>query len=109
MTEDELLADYAAPGVFTSLGALATLAEAAPSDIGGLVRVVQGLLIHEGLTGLYGVALRPERTAEKQLHGAAAMARQALRLDPRPLAESRAADRRVVGVCRHFATLFVSI
>jgi hypothetical protein len=106
----QLLADYAAPGAFTTLdGGAAALAESAPDDIAGVVRLVQGLLIHEGLTGLYGVTTPPERAGEKQLHGAAAMLRHATRLDPRPLAAPRAPEHRVIGVCRHFATLFVAI
>jgi hypothetical protein len=107
---DQLLAEYVSPGVFTTLdGDAAALADAAPDDIAGVVRLVQGLLIHEGLTGLYGVTTAPERAGEKQLHGAAAMLRQAARLDSRPLHAPRSPEHRVVGVCRHFATLFVAI
>ena len=106
----ELLARYAAPGVFTTLeGDAAELADAAPDDAAGVVQLVQGLLIHEGLTGLYGVTTPSERAAEKQLHSADAMLRRAVRLDPRPLDAARAPERRVIGVCRHFATLFVAI
>jgi hypothetical protein len=108
--EDQLLADFAAPGVFTTLdGEAAGLADAAPDEVAGVVRLVQGLLIHEGLTGLYGASTPPDRLSEKQLHGAGAMLRRAARLDPRPLAEPRAPQHRVIGVCRHFATLFVAI
>jgi len=85
------------------------LARTAPDDVAGVVRLVQGLLIHEGLTSLYGVTTPPERADEKQLHSAAAMLRQAARLDPRPLDSPRAPEDRVIGVCRHFATLFVAI
>jgi hypothetical protein len=109
-SDHELLADFAAPGVFTTLDAdAAALADAAPDDVAGVVRLVQGLLIHEGLTGLYGASTPPARLAEKQLHGAGALLRQATRLDPRPLDEPRAPEHRVIGVCRHFATLFVAI
>jgi hypothetical protein len=110
MTDEKLLAAYATPGVFTSFdGSTAALAEAAPDDVGGIVRVVQGLLIHEGLAELYGLSLPPERAAEKQLHSAAAMLGRAASLDPRPLTETRPPEHRVVGVCRHFATLLVTI
>ena len=109
-SDRQLLADFAAPGVFTTLdGDSAALADAAPDDVAAVVRLVQGLLIHEGLTGLYGVTTLPERASEKQLHSAAAMLRQAARLDPRPLDAPRSPEHRVVGVCRHFATLFVAI
>lgn len=110
LSDRQLLADYAAPGVFTSLdGDAAALADGAPDDVASVVRLVQGLLIHEGLTGLYGVTTAPERAGEKQLHGAAAMLHQAAWLDRRPLDAPRSPEHRVIGVCRHFATLFVAI
>ena len=80
-SEDQLLADfYAQPGVFTTLdGAAAALADAAPDDVAAIVRLVQGLLIHEGLTGLYGASPPPERAAEKQLQAPCVFLRQATR------------------------------
>lgn len=108
MTHDELLAYYASPGRFTNLGRFADEVDAFPSDVGAIAKVVQGLLIHEALAPAYQVMLSAERREEKQLHGAAAMLSCSERLEDRPLAERRPADRRVVGVCRHFATLFVA-
>ncbi|MDO8379600.1 transglutaminase-like domain-containing protein [Phenylobacterium sp.] len=105
----DILDRYRTPGVFTGLGGFEAEIDALSADVATLVAFVQGLLIHEGLVGAYGVALGPDRAAEKQIHGAAAMLRQALRLDDRPLAEARAPDRRVVGVCRHFATLLAGV
>jgi hypothetical protein len=55
------------------------------------------------------VTLAPERLAEKELHSAIAMLSCATSVDVRPLTEPRPAERRAVGVCRHFATLFVAI
>jgi len=108
MTHDELLAYYTAPGPFTTLDPFAEQVDALPSDVGGIAKVVQGLLIHEALAPAYQVTLPPERREEKQLHSASAMLGCATRLDNRPLAERRPPDRRVVGVCRHFATLFAA-
>lgn len=107
MTSQEVLDFYAAPGVFTGLGGFA--GQLAARDAASAACIVQGLLIHEGLTNLYGVSLPPSRADEKQLHSAPAMLAQALRLDDRPLDQPRAPDKRVVGVCRHFATLFVAL
>lgn len=109
MTDEALLAYYATPGVLTYVrGFEAQLGDMA-DDVASVVRVVQGLLIHEGLTGVYGVTLPTERIVEKQIVGARALLAQAARLDSRPITEARAPERRVVGVCRHFATLFVAI
>lgn len=105
----DFLDRYRTPGVFTGLEGFEAEIDALPADIATLVAFVQGLLIHEGLVAAYGVILAPDRAAEKQIHGAAALLRQAMRLDPRPLAEPRAPGRRVVGVCRHFATLLAAV
>ncbi len=108
MNHDELLAYYTEPGPFTDLGEFGGEVDALPSDVRAIAKFVQRLLIHEALAPAYKVTLSPERSAEKQLHGASAMLDCARRVDPRPFAEGRPAERRVVGVCRHFATLFVA-
>jgi hypothetical protein len=108
MTHDELLAHYTAPGLFTSLGEFADEVDALPTDVGAIAQFVQGLVIHEALAPFYGVTLAADRREEKQLHGAAAMLACSRRLGDGPLTDGRAPDRRVVGVCRHFATLFVA-
>ena len=109
MTQDELLDFYTTPGLFTGLQGFADQVDHLPSDAGLLARIVQGLLIHEGLAAAYGVSMSPARVAEKQLHSAAAMLTQAKRLDGRTVTDARDPENRVVGVCRHFATLFVAL
>ena len=109
MTGENLLAYYATPGVFTGVQDFAAQLGDLADDAASVARLVQGLLIHEGLTGVYGVSLPPERIAEKQIVAAGVVLAQAARLDSRPLAAARPPDRRVVGVCRHFAALFVAI
>lgn len=109
VTHDELLAYYLAPGPFTGLGAYREQIDTLPPDVAAIAKAVQGLLIHEALAPAYKVVLAPERREEKELHGVTAMLDCAFRLDARPIAEERAPDQRVVGVCRHFATLFVAI
>jgi Transglutaminase-like superfamily len=109
MTSEAVFASYAVPGVFTDLRQFKPQFASVPTEPGAIARVVQGLLIHEGLTGAYAVTLSPERAADKQLHSAAAMLARALILEERPLDQARRPERRVVGVCRHFATLFVAV
>jgi hypothetical protein len=106
MDQQQLLAFYAAPGPFTELADREV--DALPADPAALARVVQGLLIHEGLGAAYNLAIPADRVAEKQLHGVAALLRRARDLDDGAIAVARSPERRVVGVCRHFATLFVA-
>ena len=71
MTQQAFLDGYCAPGVFTGLEGFEAQIDALPADVGAVAAFVQGLLIHEGLTGAYGVTLAPGRADEKQLHGTA--------------------------------------
>ncbi|MBP6546778.1 MAG: transglutaminase domain-containing protein [Phenylobacterium sp.] len=109
MTDKPFLDRYRVPGVFTGLEGFEAQIDALSADAGAVAALVHGLLIHEGLAGAYGVTLAPGRGDEKQLHGAAAMLRQAMRLHDRPITETRAPEHRVVSVCRHFATLFTAV
>lgn len=107
MREADLLAYYSTAGVFTEIGPLSH--EAFPNRVSEIVQLVQNLLIHEVLASTYQVSLSEQRTAEKQVHSAVAMLEQVKRLNSSPFAEPRQPAERLVGVCRHFATLFVAI
>jgi hypothetical protein len=109
MTHDEMLAFYSAPGIFTGLDDFKSDIASLPSDAASVVGFVQGLLVHEAFGAAYGVALSPERVEEKQIHAAGPMLTQAKRLDGGPLTQARPPAKRVVGVCRHFATLFAAV
>jgi hypothetical protein len=69
---------YVSPRGMTSPGRFAGLFEDLPSDVGSLARVVQGLIVHEFLTGWYGFELPPERRDR------AGAVRPARRDHPRP-------------------------
>ena len=109
MTQEESLAFYRSPGLFTDLDGFQGEVGGLPCDVAVIARTVQGLLIQEGLLGAYGVSLPAERIAEKQLHSSVAMLARAMSLDSKAIVSPRIPERRVVGVCRHFATLFVAI
>lgn len=99
---------YAAPGRFTSLEGVdpASL----PDDVAGLTKIVQGLLIHRAWAGAYQVRdLAAERLAEEGLHGAQAMATCIRRLYDRPLTVTRQPGQRMIGNCRHFATMLCAL
>ncbi len=109
MTHEELLAYHSDSGVFTGVDHFAHQVDLIANDVASVVGAVQGLLIHEGLASAYGVKLPAERLVERQLHSAVAMLTRASGIDERAVYESRPPEKRAVGVCRHFATLFVAI
>jgi hypothetical protein len=109
VVDGEFLARYTVPGPFTGLGEFKRHFEGLEGDARTMARIVQGLLIHEGLAAAYQVTLPAERAVEKQLHSAVAMLSQSVRLDDRPPDQAREPRARVVGVCRHYATLFVAL
>ena len=108
MNQEELLTYYTASGVFTGVKGFEEQVDALPTDINSVAEAVQGLLLHEAWAPAYGETLTPERIAEKELHGAVAMLKRAVTIDAQPLSVPRPAERRVVGICRDFATLFVA-
>ena len=102
---EDLLAYYAKPGPFTTLGPFAEQVDALPNDVGALAHAVQMLLVHRFWAQAYKVEITPERDKEQGFHGAEAMLVRAMTLDSAPIGEVRLPDKRVVGNCRHFSTM----
>lgn len=105
MTTDEQLRYYTTPGSMTDLSPVTDATAGLPREPADLCRVATGLIIHEFLTSLYGVELEAVRVEEVETRTASAMVRRILALDPRPLHEARAPERRLVGNCRQFSVL----
>src|SRR5436309_6195429 len=101
----DLLEYYATAGVFTSVGKFGPQVDALSDDVAELARAVQMLVVHRFWAPAYKVEVTPERDKEQGLHGAEAMLARAMELDASAFGETRSPDRRVVGICRHFATL----
>jgi hypothetical protein len=100
---------YSTPGPLTDLRELASELQTLPSDLAGLARVVQGLLVHAHWAEAYGLSKQSLREDELQLRAAAATLRRALELDPSPLTTPRPPEKRAVGNCRHFSTLLCAL
>jgi len=105
----EALEYYATPGPFTDLGAHEALARDLPEDLGGLCRVVQGLVVHPFLGQLYGLAPNPRRQGELELRSVKEMLDRVLALDAKPLSAPRAPGDRLLGTCRHFSVLLCAL
>jgi hypothetical protein len=100
---------YRGDGAMTSDPAHAALYDALPDDIERLTQVMHGLLLHQHIAPAYGQALSGQRLAEPHIRSVPKMLDALLARDDRALTAARPPDQRLVGVCRHFATLFVTM
>jgi hypothetical protein len=106
----DAMAFYATPGPMTDLAGCPPGAfDGLPDDPAELCRVVQGLLVHEEWAPAYGLQLSDDRRAQVRTRPAATIVEVILAIDPAPLAEPRPPERRMVGNCRHFATLSTAL
>jgi len=90
-------------------GRQARLFDGLPRDVGGLARIVQGLLMHEHVAPAYGLTLSREQHAQAQMRAVEKMLETIAQQDKRPLPVARSEGERVVGVCRHFTLLHVAM
>jgi hypothetical protein len=100
---------YTQPTAMSDAGAYADQLNSLPSEIPVLCEVVQGLLIHRDWAPLYGVTLATERKPELQIRPVREMLARIFALDDQPLTVARPPERRLFGVCSHFALLLCSI
>jgi Transglutaminase-like superfamily len=104
------LAYYASQGPLTDPGPAAAALGGLPADVPALARIVQGLVYHYFADeAMYGWKPPKDRVVEIDTRHAAAMLARLLALDPRPLAEPRSPERRLVGCCRDFTVLFCAL
>jgi hypothetical protein len=90
-------------------GTYAALYENLPTSIADLVKLVQGVTIHVFWTERYGFKAPPERMAELQLRSMEKRLARTLELDPRPLVEPRAIEKKLLGNCRDHSLLLTSL
>ncbi|WP_405817388.1 transglutaminase-like domain-containing protein [Streptomyces sp. NBC_00838] len=102
MADDVL--NYSQRGPFTSLDATQLqLIESLPDDPVGICAAAQGLVIQPADATAVGV---PEaRLAEKNIRPVSELIAALMALDPSPLHQARTPETRVIGTCRHFATI----
>ncbi|AMW11313.1 transglutaminase [Streptomyces qaidamensis] len=95
---------YSRPGPFTRLGpGQAALLEGLPDDPVEVCAAVQALVVQPADAARLG--LPGERIAEKDIRPVSALIAALTDLAPAPLHHPRSPEHRVVGTCRHFATL----
>lgn len=105
----DIAAYYTSQSFITDPGEYTYLYDDLPRDIDGLCKVVQGLIIHYRGGEMFGYTIPEERKVEIDTRYIPDMLARIQELDNRPLTEERPPERRFVGCCRDFATLFCSM
>lgn len=104
-----LLDFYAQPGPMTAVGRHVQTLAKLPRDVGALAEIIQGLAIHQYMADAYGFKVPEPRKAESHLRQAEKILDRIFALDDRPLSTARPPEKRVVGVCHHFALLMTTM
>lgn len=101
---------YAEPGPMSTLGAFAQLLEGLPDDVQSLVRAVQGVVTYDVVfPRFYGHTLPEGRFKEVHLRQVEKMLARIRAMSDEPLSAARTPDRRLLGRCRHYTLMLVSI
>ena len=100
---------YAHHGPITDPGEYAALFDDLPGTIPALCEVVQGLMVHRSFTSFYGLKVPEERKQEAELRHVTNLLARVLELDDRPLTFARPPEKRLVIVCRDFATMLCAM
>jgi excinuclease ABC subunit A len=104
-----LLDYYAAHSLMTDPRRHADLFRGLPTDVPGLVRIVQGLLLHPLTVQLYHVQLSAHQRDEVQLRSVNQMLGRIRELDPASLTIPREPAQRLIGNCRDHAVLCIAL
>lgn len=104
-----MLEYYTSQGVMTDPGKYVDLYEGLPDDVGGLVKVVQGVFLHVFWARAYGVELTQERAGSIGIRTLEAKLAEIAKLDDRPIAAPRELDKRLVANCRDYSIFLCSL
>jgi hypothetical protein len=99
---------YAEPALMTSAGRYAPLLAGLPTSVPELTAVGHGLLIHEHITGPYGVELTDAERQNVHVRRVERILGHVLSISDAPLSTPRAPEQRAAANCRHFTVLLVA-
>lgn len=102
-----ILKFYTEQSLFTDPGDYAYLFDDLPQDINELCKIVQGLVIH--FFRARDLKLPEERMQEMNTRYVSKILSRIIYLDDNSLESSRPIEKRFIGCCRDFATLFCSM
>lgn len=106
----DILSFYSKQSSITDPGKYGEMFYDLPSDITGLCHIVQGLIIHY-ISGeeLFGYKIPNERLPEADTCYVEDMLERIFELDKHPLTKARSPEKRLIGCCRDFSTLFCAM
>jgi hypothetical protein len=99
---------YASHSPESDPGELREFLDALPKDPAGLLAIVGGLVLHAAFVAPLGVVCPPESADDRETRQISAMLRRILARNPGSLATARPPEKRLIGVCRHYALLACS-
>ncbi len=109
MEQTELLTYFRNHGPMTDPRQHARLLDGLPKNAAKIVETVQGLLVHIFWANAYQLELNDERKSEVNIRPVWRKLSRILELEPSPLEKPRANARKLVGNCRDFTVLTVSL
>lgn len=105
----DALSYYAQQSPFTDPGAESGRLAGLPPDLSVLRRVARGLVLHYRADDLAAYGIPESRLSEVDTRYAERMFGRLFELDGRPLSGERPPEKRLLGCCRDFTVLFVSM
>lgn len=105
----DTLAYYADQSAVTDPGRMAHLFAGLPSDIPSLRAIASGMVVHYRADDNQALGIPDERMDEINTRYAERMLRRISELDDRPLTTERPRQSRLMGCCRDFTVLFLSL
>jgi hypothetical protein len=111
MTTQQQILDFCSrPTAMTSAGKHAALFDELPNDVGELTRLIQGLVLYEYVAfDFYSFTIPDKRKSETHLRPIERMLDHLLAIDDQPLSTARPVNKRLIGICHHFALLLVAM
>ena len=110
MDTDNIMEYYSSQSRYTDPGSYRYLYEGIPSDISRIVNTVQGVLLHLNQVEMDRIQIPKKRhDREVRLNTVEAMLNCISKMDDRPITFSRPTEKRMIGICTHFALLTCSI
>mgnify|MGYP001465283119 CR=1 FL=1 len=97
------------PGENTSPGKYSKALDVLPDDVGSLVSIVRGLLLHSDLLELYGLSEVDFSTVSRETLPLEQRLDQIFLACEAPLARQRNVNQRVVGTCRDYALMICAM
>ncbi|GAA2135020.1 transglutaminase domain-containing protein [Glycomyces algeriensis] len=108
MSAKAVLDYYTQAGPLTDAGAHRDALLDLPADVPGILAAVQGNLVHQALTGLYGFELPEDRKDTAHVRPTTGILDRILGDDRRPLTEAREPEHRFACTCRTFTLVTVA-